>query len=141
MALDVGDARIGVAISDPLGLTAQPFCSIERKGKKQELHALLQLINEQQIGTVVVGLPLELSGAVGEQAKKVESFVERFKQALTSNHDLSQVRVEFWDERLTTVEAERIIAGRNLKNKERRRALDRTAAALILQSYLGSGRR
>lgn len=137
MALDLGDARIGVAVSDPLGLTAQPLLSIEQTGRKA-LRNVLALVKEYRVCTLVVGHPLELNGEQGEQAGKVHRFVSALEQALEKDPQQSRVRTVLWDERLTTAQAERIIAGSKLKNRDRRAALDRVAAALILESYLSA---
>ena len=138
MALDVGDARIGVALSDALRMFAHPHSAVERTSEKKALAEILELVTKEDVSEIIVGVPHELSGAVGEQAKKVLVFIESLKAALIANPSLSDVQVKLWDERLTTAQAEKIIMGSKLKNRERSRALDRISAALILESYLGS---
>ena len=134
MALDVGDARIGVALSDPLGITAQPFASVDQNGRS--VRSIIKIIEEQNVREIVVGLPLELNGEVGTQAKKVEEFVAILRSALDRNRELKGMKIGFWDERFTTAEAKRVTAGSGLKNEESRAALDRVSATLILEGYL-----
>lgn len=134
MALDVGDARIGVAVSDPLRMFAQPLTTITRKKDQNTAAEIAALMVEQKVSVLVVGLPSELSGSRGEQAAKVEAFIEKLRRAIGKT--ALNARIEFWDERLTTVQAQRVIAGSKLKNRERDAALDRVSAAIILEGYL-----
>lgn len=136
IGLDVGDARIGIASSDPLGIIAQPHSTLERKGKKKDLSALVDLVKKEGVGGIIVGLPLQLDGTEGEQAKKVTSFVKELEAELLKGPDTSNVFVKYFDERFTTHEASRVIQGSGLKNKERRQTLDRISAAVILRAYL-----
>ncbi len=136
LGLDVGDARIGVAISDPLGMFAQPLVSLERKNELA-VSEVVKLVEEHAVSIVVIGLPLELNGNEGEQAKKVKTFAAKLKGGLEQS-PANQTNLFFWDERLTTVQAERVIAGSGLKNRARREALDRISAAIILESFLHS---
>jgi putative holliday junction resolvase len=137
IALDVGDARVGVAMSDPSGQFAQPHSTIERKGKAV-FRDILAIVESCSVKRIVIGLPYELSGAVGEQAEKVQSFADELAKRLAQKPQLKAVNIAFWDERLTTAQAERIIAGSKLKNRARSALLDRVSAALILESFLGS---
>lgn len=139
MGLDIGDARIGVALSDPLGMFAQPFQSVTRlpAGRRSDQRAadeIAQLIQTNLVETLVVGLPIELSGVCGTQASKVKKFQAVLNDSITAA-GLS-IRVEFVDERYSTREAEFITQGSKLKNKDRREAHDRVAAAVILQRFL-----
>lgn len=136
VAFDVGDARVGVAMSDPLGMIAQPLCTIDRANGGME--KLADLVAEKAAKKVVVGLPLELSGEIGSQAKKVEAFVERFKTMLRRKSLLQSIEIVFWDERFSTGQAERVLAGSGLKNRDCHAALDRVSAAVILESYINS---
>ena len=136
MALDVGDVRIGVALSDQLWITAQPYSTIERQGKS--VLALIEIIKEKEVGTVVVGIPYELSGAFGAQAKKVQDFTTELHEACRRRKELQQVNFIFCDERLTTRQAQRVLIGSKLKNRENSAALDQIAATIILDSYLSS---
>ena len=129
MALDVGSRRIGVAVSDPLGITAQGLDTIQRQNKRRDLEALRRLLAEYQIKEVVVGLPLRLSGAEGTQSEKMR----RFAEDLESHFG---VTVHLWDERWTSTEANRLLRETDLSIEKRAKAVDRMAATLILQSWL-----
>ena len=135
LALDIGDARIGVALSDALGITAQPFVTIERKAGDY-IAKLLELVKRERVTTMVLGIPLTLSGEIGEQAKKVQLVAKELESACQAAE--LETRIVFWDERLTTVQAERVIQGSKLRDSERRASLDRVSAALILAAYLES---
>ena len=137
IALDVGDVRIGVALSDPLNHYAMPHCTIERKGRAI-FKELQEIALNNNVGTIVVGLPAELDGTIGAQAKKVQAFAKQLEKALSREPQLNGLSIVMCDERLTTAEAERVIAGSKLKNAERSALLDRIAAALILESFLNS---
>lgn len=131
----MGERRIGVAVSDPLGWTAQPVRTVEqRRGEAAALAELAALCRELGVERIVVGLPRTLRGEIGPQALRVQGFARRLGEA-------TGLPVVFEDERLTTVEAERAMLEGDLSRRRRRRSLDRTAAALILQSYLERQRR
>ena len=129
MALDVGSRRIGVAISDPLGITAQGLNTIQRQNKRRDLEALRRLLAEYQIREVVVGLPLRLSGAEGTQSEKMRVFADDLRRHFG-------VTVHLWDERWTSTEANRLLRETDLSIEKRAKAVDRMAATLILQSWL-----
>jgi putative Holliday junction resolvase len=129
LGLDVGDVRIGVALSDETGTLASGLPTYERVGPKKDLRAIADLVRERNVGEVVVGLPLRLDGTTGPQAEKVLAFVEGLRRYVS-------VPVATWDERLTTVEAENVLREAGAKRKERKAAVDRVAAVLILQGYL-----
>ena len=129
LALDVGDRTIGLALSDDLGLTAQGRPTLERRGPRQDLETLAKLVAEEGVGEVVVGLPLHLDGHAGPQAEKVLAFVEGLRTALG-------IPVTTWDERLTTVAAERALLEGGVRRAKRKSLRDRLAAVLILQGYL-----
>ncbi len=133
MALDVGSRRIGVAISDPLGITAQGLNTIQRQNKRRDLEALRRLLAEYQIREVVVGLPLRLSGAEGTQSEKMRLFADDLCRHLG-------VIVHLWDERWTSTEANRLLRETDLSIGKRAKAVDRMAATLILQSWLEAHR-
>lgn len=137
VALDVGDARIGVALSDPLGMFAQPLCTIANK-QHSVISELLEVLKQNEVGSVVLGLPYELDGSIGEQGKKVEAFQRRLEKALLKNEQLSEIKTFIWDERFTSAQADRVLLGSGLKNSERSAASDRVAAALILESFLNA---
>lgn len=129
LALDVGERRIGVAVSDPGGLIAQPLLVMERRSGSADLARIAAIVAEQNAGRVVVGYPLTLAGAAGLQAQRVERFITRLRQRLS-------VEVVAADERLTTVAAERALLEGGLRRSRRRRVRDAVAAALLLQVYL-----
>jgi putative Holliday junction resolvase len=130
LGLDLGDARIGLALSDPLGITAQPAGKIDSGGTTANLRRIRAFIAEHQVVEVVVGLPLHLSGESGARAERAREFARRLGSALPG------VSVEMWDERLTTAEAERAMISGNVRRRRRREMIDTLSAVLILQSYL-----
>ena len=134
IALDIGNARIGVAASDELRITSSPLVTIKRGGGR-ELGEIVDIIKNRHISEVVVGMPFELDGTVGDQANLSISFKKQLEKRLIKE-GLSGIRIEDWDERFTSVQAERVLAGSKLKNKDRKAATDRIAAAIILESYL-----
>jgi putative Holliday junction resolvase len=129
LALDLGKRRIGLAVSDELGLTAQGLPTLERTNKAQDLEVLARLIREKNAALVVVGHPLHLSGAEGRQA----NWAAQFARTLAMH---AEVEVRLWDERLTSVEAGRILSQSGMSRKKKSAAVDRLSAVLILQSYL-----
>ncbi|MCE5322482.1 Holliday junction resolvase RuvX [bacterium] len=134
-ALDVGDATVGVAVSDELCITANPVTTIRRsKSIKADLRAVVELIKELDASMVVVGLPLDLSGEEGIQAAKVKDFTDRLTKRL-------RIPVVLWDESLSTVEAQESLIEMDISRKKRRKVIDQMAAAVILQSYLASEER
>ncbi|MBI1740345.1 MAG: Holliday junction resolvase RuvX [Acidobacteriales bacterium] len=134
LALDVGSRRIGVAVTDPLGITAQGLATIQRQNKRRDLEALGRLLAEYQVREVVVGLPLRLSGAEGTQSEKMRRFADDL-------HDHFGVTVHLWDERWTSTEANRLLRETELSIEKRAKAVDRMAAVLILQSWLEAHQR
>ncbi|MFI5176637.1 MAG: Holliday junction resolvase RuvX [Terriglobia bacterium] len=129
MGLDVGDVRIGVAVSDGLGITAQAVATLKRKGLESDLGALKTLFEEYGSEKVVVGYPLNMDGTIGPQAEKVKAFAE----VLSSRLGLTLV---LWDERLTTAEARKVLIGGGMRREKRKNVIDQMAAMLLLQSYL-----
>jgi putative holliday junction resolvase len=130
MGLDLGTVRIGVALSDPLRITAQPREPLRRRGTRRDFDALRALAAENGVTRVIVGLPLLLSGESGTQAEAVESFAAGLRQAMDS------VAVELWDERFSTAQAERVLLAGDVRRARRRQVVDSMAAALILQSWM-----
>jgi putative Holliday junction resolvase len=130
LALDYGEVRLGLALSDELGLIAQPLETIRRVGPRKDLAAIEQRVREHGVTRVVVGLPLLLSGEEGEAARGARRFAARLEKRLRG------VTVSFWDERLTTVEAERTLVTGEVRRRKRRQTVDALAASLILQGYL-----
>lgn len=134
VALDLGTSRIGVALSDGGGTVATPYETIARSGDRPRDHRrIAALVDETGAGTVVVGLPLSLDGTVGPAARAILDEVGELRTALP-------VDVVTWDERLSTVEAERSIRVMGVKKGRRRRVVDQVAATVILQSWLDAGR-
>jgi len=129
LALDVGKRRIGVAISDELGLTAQGLETLQRKNNREDYAALTRVAAEKGVSLILVGNPVNMSGNEGRQAE----WVRQFAEALSAHTGLP---VKMWDERLTTVEAERVLRQSGISIQKRARAVDRLAAVLLLQSYL-----
>ncbi len=133
MALDIGDRRIGLALSDPGGILASPLTILERTGDEADIARLTALLRKHEVGRVVVGLPRTMEGAIGSQAAKVQDFVGKLK----ANTDIP---VEFRDERLTTVSARRLMQEAGTKKTKKKVRDDAFAAAVILQSYLDEAR-
>lgn len=131
MALDVGEATIGVAISDPLRVTAQPITTVHRQGWRRDLDALRSLIQAHEVAQVLVGLPLRLGGQRGTAALEAEAFAAKLRDAI-------DLPVATWDERLTSVQAERILLDADVSRRKRREVIHQMAAAIILQSWLDS---
>ena len=131
MGLDVGEKTIGIALSDELGFTAQPYETLKRKGDDEDLRVLRTLLEEREISTVVVGLPKNMDGSIGRQARRVAAFAEKIETVL-------DVPVVHWDERLSTVAAERVLIQADLSRAKRKKHVDKLAAAVILQGYLDS---
>lgn len=130
IGLDVGDATIGVAVSDPLFITAQGIKTIFRKGIKKDLAELEEIIKEYDVDKVVIGLPKNMNNTVGPQGEKVYNFSEKFKKRF------KDIEIEFIDERLTTVSAERMLINGDVRRDKRKKIIDKVAATYILQSYL-----
>jgi putative pre-16S rRNA nuclease len=129
LALDLGKRRIGLALSDELGLTAQGLPTLQRTNKAQDFAALRQLIRDKGVALVVVGQPLHMSGTEGRQANHAAQFARTLQTQ-------AQVEVRLWDERLTSVEAGRVLKQSGVSRQKQRAAVDRLSAVLILQSYL-----
>ena len=131
LALDLGKKRIGLAISDPLGLTAQGLPNLERANKRADLAALETLAREREVGLFLMGNPLNMGGSEGRQS----GWVREFAAALERR---TGVPVRFWDERLTSVEAGRVLRSSGISIAKRAAAVDRLSAVILLQSYLDS---
>jgi putative Holliday junction resolvase len=131
LALDLGKKRIGVAVSDELGLTAQGLPNIERTRKRDDVEAVRTLAEKWGAGLILLGNPLNMSGSEGRQSK----WVQEFAAALRNRSGLT---VELWDERLTTVEASRVLRQSGMGIDKRAAAVDRLSAVILLQSYLDS---
>jgi putative Holliday junction resolvase len=132
LGIDLGAARIGLALSDPQGRIALPIAALKRSGERRDIDELVRLVREHEVATAVVGLPLLLSGGEGSAAIEARRFAARLAGRV------EPVPVALWDERLTTVEAERALVAADVGRRRRRQAVDSMAAALILQGYLDS---
>lgn len=129
MGLDVGNKTIGVALSDPLGWTAQGLEVIRRKGLERDLQRLAEIIQEYEVHKAVIGLPKNMNGTLGPQAEVVQEFVKEFQAKL-------RIPVEMWDERLTTVAAQRALLEADVSRQKRKQVIDKMAAVMILQGFL-----
>ena len=131
VALDVGDVRIGVAVSDMLGITANPRETYVRKGKtfEDDINYFVKYAKEEDADTFVIGLPMNMDGTEGPRAEVTREFGEALKEA-------SGLQVIYVDERLTTVSAERMLIGADVRREKRKQVIDKVAATIILQSYL-----
>lgn len=130
MGLDVGDATIGIAVSDELGLIAQAISTIRRKTTKEDLQSLGNVIDEKNIIKVVIGFPKNMNNTIGERGNKTLEFAEILKEAFPN------LEIILWDERLTTVAAEKALLEANISRRSRKKVIDKIAAVLILQNYL-----
>ena len=133
MALDVGGRRIGVALSDTTRLLASPLTTLRAEPRDRVLSEIAALVQRHEVAEVVVGLPLTLSGEIGPQAHVIQLFVERLKGVLTAP-------IHMFDERLTTVAAERMMVDLGMKPEQRKARIDEVAASIILQDFLDSTR-
>ena len=133
LALDVGSRTIGLAVTDPLGYTAQGLATIRRKNKRTDLSALAEVIGNYGVAELVVGLPLRMSGAEGLQSARMREFVAVLEQRF-------RLPVHLWDERLTSVEANRVLRESQMSIRKRAAVVDQLAAVLILQNWMEARR-
>lgn len=131
LALDLGKKRIGMAISDELGITAQGIPTLERRNKRTDFAELAALVRDKQISQIVLGLPLRMSGEEGTQADWVRTFAEELKAHVS-------VPIDLRDERWTSKQAERVLMGSGIRNQDRKPAIDRISAVILLQDFLDS---
>jgi putative pre-16S rRNA nuclease len=131
LALDYGTKRIGVALSDELGWTAQPLETFERRTLDRDIAHILQLVGTHEVGRVLLGFPLQLDGREGPAIQAMREFATRLEQGLS-------VPLVLWDERMTTKAAEDLLIAADVSRKKRKGVVDRIAAAILLQSYLAS---
>ena len=133
LALDVGEKRIGVAMSDPLGITAQPVTTIHRKIRRDDIAQIVDIIKTNGVDTVVCGLPKNMDGSEGFQAEETRLFAQALKEA-------SGMEVVFVDERLTTASARRTLIEGGVRRDKRKGVIDKIAAVYILETYLAKQR-
>ncbi|SDN45534.1 Holliday junction resolvase RuvX [Alkalicoccus daliensis] len=133
LGLDVGTKTIGVAVSDAFGWTAQGLTTLRREDGKEEedIEAIKQLIKEHEISTIVVGLPKNMNGTIGPSAELCQDFAQQLRER-------TALEVKMWDERLTTMAAERMLVDADVSRKKRKKVIDKMAAVMILQGYLDS---
>ncbi len=129
LCLDIGEKRIGVAVSDELGLTAQGVSVINRNTLSKDLKQIKELVEKFQAGKVILGLPKNMDGSLGKKAREVMDF----KETLEKHLDLE---IKMWDERLTTMEAEKTLLKADVSRSGRKKVIDKLAATLILNNYL-----
>ena len=129
LALDLGRRRIGLALSDPLGITAQGLPTLQRTNIREDLAALARLIEQHQVGLLLMGYPVHMTGREGRQTEYTREFSERL--AATTG-----VPLRYWDERLTTVEAQRVLKESGISIAKRARAVDQLSAQILLASFL-----
>jgi putative holliday junction resolvase len=133
MGLDVGDKTIGVAISDELGWTAQGIETVRRESKKKDFSRLDELIKQYNIEEIVVGLPKNMNGSIGPRGEICKAFADSLRAR-------ANLPVHMWDERLTTVAAERMLVSADVSRKKRKQVIDKMAAVMILQNYLDAAK-
>ena len=131
LGLDVGSRRIGLAVSDPLGITAQGLDTLERRNNRYDFQYLRDVVRKYEVKEIVVGLPLRMSGEEGIQADRMHGFAEELRKRFG-------LPVHLWDERLTSAEANRLLRETDLSIEKRGKAVDRMAAVLILQGWMGN---
>ena len=129
LGLDVGTRRIGISVSDPLGVTAQGVATLHRRNRRYDLGEIRKLLQEYEISEIVMGNPLRMSGASGTQAEKMAGFAAQLQQTFS-------IPVHLWDERLSTAEAHRLLDETGISGQRRKQVIDKMAAVLILQSFL-----
>lgn len=129
LGLDVGQKTIGVAISDPLGFTAQGITTIRREKKAKDIEELKKICKEYSVESIVIGLPKNMNGSIGFAGEKIMEFSELIKDEIG-------LKIEFWDERLTTVAAHRAMLEADMSRGKRKKVVDKVAATYILQGYL-----
>jgi len=133
LALDLGKKRIGLALSDPLGISAQGLDTLQRTTIREDIAALEAIARKHEVQLVLLGHPLNMKGTEGRQAVYTRDFAERFMER-------TGLAVRFWDERLTSKEAERVLKQSGISIEKRAKAIDRLAAVILLASYLDAGR-
>ncbi|MBI5406767.1 MAG: Holliday junction resolvase RuvX [Nitrospirae bacterium] len=131
LALDVGDKRIGVAISDELEISAHALTTITRNDRKKEIREIQELISEYNVEEIVVGMPVMMNGSVGIQAEKVGRFVDELKKEV-------QMPIKLFDERLSTRLIEKTLIDADMSREKRKKVIDKLSAVIILQDYLSS---
>ena len=135
ICLDVGDKTVGIAVSDPLGFTAQGIMTLERVGIRRDTTKILEMVKEYQCDTIVIGLPKKLDGTDSIQTEKVYEFKNMLENKMRST-GIKDVSIVWQDERLTTVMAEKVLIEADVSREKKKKVIDKQAAVIILQSYL-----
>jgi len=145
LGLDIGDKRTGVAVSDPEGILATPLTAVAAKDEDSTIDDILKLVEQYEVERIVIGLPRCLNGNLGEQANKVTAFTGRLRNVIATLNEvkgkqshLTRVDIQLWDERLSTVAADRLMIEAGTKKNKRKQQRDAMAAAFILQGFLDS---
>lgn len=131
LALDIGDVRIGLATSDPGGIIASGFETYIRKGEVADMKYLQKFVNDNKIELIVIGLPINMDGTHGERVDIIQEFASKLSE-------YTSAKIAFQDERLTTVQAERMLISQGVRREKRKKVIDKVAATIILQAYLDS---
>lgn len=131
MALDLGDSRIGIALSDPMKIIANGYETYTRLKDERDFTHIVDIVKEKEVEIVVIGLPINMDGTMGERVEKSKVFGEKLKPLLPKN-----VKIDYIDERLTTVSAEKMLIDADVRRDKRKTVIDKIAATIILQSYL-----
>lgn len=129
IALDVGDRKIGIAASDMLGIIAQPVETLWRKGEDKDIQNIVDVIRRLEAEIVVIGLPRNMNGSIGPQAQKVQAFGDLLATKI-------DIPIAYWDERLTSIAAEKMLINANQRREKRKQVIDQVAAVYILQGYM-----
>lgn len=129
MSLDLGDVRIGIAISDILNIIANGLETYNRQSDEKDVQYIANLVKEHNVKVIVLGLPINMDGTKGERVEKTYAFAEKLKKVI-------DCKIDYMDERLTTVTAERVLIDGNVRRDKRKQVIDKLAATIILQSYL-----
>lgn len=132
MSLDLGDRRIGIALSDPMGIIASGYETYIRQSDEDAVQYVLNLAKTKEVDTIVIGLPINMDGTHGERVEKSKAFGNRLNEVNPS------IKIAYIDERLTTVSAERMLIDANMRREKRKTVIDKVAATIILQTYLDS---
>lgn len=131
LALDIGDVRIGIANSDPLGIIASGHETLNRISEHEDFKHIAQICKEKAVDTVVIGLPVNMDGTHGLRVEIVKAFGDKLKAYIDPN-----IQVTYIDERLTTIQAERVLISGGVRREDRKKVIDKVAATIILQTYL-----
>ncbi|MGB9813058.1 MAG: Holliday junction resolvase RuvX [Thermovenabulum sp.] len=129
LGLDIGEKRIGIALSDELGITARGLMVLQRKGISEDAKKIIEICKENKAGKIVIGLPINMNGTYGQGVENVKKFGKKLKS-------LHPIEIVYWDERLTTLAAEKVLIDADVSRKKRKGVIDKLAAVLILQSFL-----